>query len=736
MNLSGFPKWEFNPATRAGASTITDDLDGERPKDGFASIGLPAEAGWYVSAALYWIAGLSVVLIDQLAPRGSIDPVIGVLGTLALAASPLMLLGARFAPTARWGTPVRIFVPSILFVVGSFVIGDAINALVLFLLFPVLAVAYMHRPTVSIPYCSLSLLMMAVLLLVRNPSDAGTVRIFVLTAVCAAVVSGLILMQHRLRQAAALNHGRSITDPLTGLVNLRGLRTRLDQEIQRSTRDSSGIVMFAIDLDDFKEVNDRFSYALGDAVLQAVAQALTEELEPGDLLVRRGGDEFAILTLEVPGRHLARFGDRIAGTIERTRRAICPAVNPRASITRVRRNPGEGADAFLRRVDDGLHSAKVDAHPERDGVFLESTDEHFAVQDEQRESRMLAGARRAQINVRGASHRGASDDLVFGWWIAAGTSAIAASIAAVIAASGLLEGAWTGLIAACVGGLALTAISCALAARSKAPRRFMHLAVASTLGLSLLCVAAAGPERFAMADLLVLPVPLAVILLGWRRALPYAVLASLGYAYFVIGSGKPFSVLVAALMIGVMTVLMALLARGDRMADEFSAQAEALSIVDPLTGAANLRGFDQRLQHEVARSDALGDELCLTMIDLVRFKDVNDLYSHSMGDALLIETTRAIESVVREDELVVRRGGDEFVVVCAPGVRSELDALSARLAEAILSARVRLTPEIIAGATIVNVFRHPGESAAELAERADEELRLAKARGGHRIAHR
>ena len=129
MNLSGFPKREFDPAARAGASTITDEQDNDGSKDGFDSIGLPAEAGWYVSAALYWIGGLSVVLIDQLAATGSIDPVIGVLGTVALAASPLMLLGARFAPTASWGTPVRIFIPSILFALGGFVIGDAINAL-------------------------------------------------------------------------------------------------------------------------------------------------------------------------------------------------------------------------------------------------------------------------------------------------------------------------------------------------------------------------------------------------------------------------------------------------------------------------------------------------------------------------------------------------------------------------------------------------------------------------------
>ena len=78
--------------------------------------------------------------------------------------------------------------------------------------------------------------------------------------------------------------------------------------------------MFAIDLDDFKEVNDRFSYELGDTVLQAVAHALTEEMEPGDLLVRRGGDEFAVLTIDTPDRDIARLRRRIAASIEHARR--------------------------------------------------------------------------------------------------------------------------------------------------------------------------------------------------------------------------------------------------------------------------------------------------------------------------------------------------------------------------------------------------------------------------------
>lgn len=727
MDLSSFLGRGNASAGHAGEPINSTESGKSATEDGFASIGLPAEAGWYVSATLYWIGGFAVVLIDQLSSTSSINPVIGVLGTFALAASPFMLLGARFAPDAAWGAPVRILVPSVFFAVGSLVVGDAINALALLFLFPLLAVAYMHKPSWSIPYCSAALVLMNVMLLVNDQSSDRIARAVILTGVSAAVVAGLILMQNRLRQAAAANHNRSITDPLTGLANLRGLRARLRQELQRSSRDQSEIVMFAIDLDDFKEVNDRFSYALGDAVLQAVAQALSEELEPGDLLARRGGDEFAILAIATPGRHMARFRDRIAASIERTRRAICPGVNPRASVTRVTHRNGESAEAFLRRVDEGLHDAKLDAHPERIGDDAETTGDHPEVNTDERATRMLDGARRAQLGLVGSRRRG-NDDVSLGWRMAAGTSLVLATLISVVVIPGLLPSARNAETLLCVLGLLAIAAASLAAAHAHVSRGWMHLPVTAMLALTILCIAAAGDARYALAELCILPVPLAVLLLGWRQAMPYAIIASASYSYIVVDSGEPFAALQAALMLGVLTVLTVLLARGDRLAGEFSAAAEAMSIVDPLTGAANLRGFDQRLEQEIARSDAMGDEVCLAMIDLDRFKVVNDRYSHSMGDALLIETTRAIESVVREDELVVRRGGDEFVVVCAPEVRIEMDALASRLSQAILSARVRLTPDIVAGATVVNVYREDGETADHFTERADEELRLAKQR--------
>lgn len=728
MRLSGSPR-DKTSAPRHDARSVAADpaLQQEPDSSGFTSIGLSPAAGWYSSAALYWIGGLSVILIDQFS-GGAVRPVIGVLGTLALASVPLLLLGAHYAPDAWWGVPLRILFPLLILFIGGFYVGAAISALVLLLLFPLLAVAYMHRPIIAVPYCTVSLVVMAGLLIHQDSSGPAVARAITLTGVMAALVAGLVYSQHRLRMAAAANHERSVTDPLTGLANLRGLRLRLQQELKRTAREHSEVVMYAIDLDDFKDVNENFSYALGDAVLQAVAQALNEEAEPGDLVARRGGDEFAVLALAVPGRHMARYGDRIAAAIERARRAICPAVNPRASVSRVTHQPGETPEAYMRRIDEGLHAAKIDAHPERAGSDLAPAIGHPEVGLEEHRARMLEGARRIRLAGRsGTSTRGTRME----WRISGNTALVIAALMAIVTASGLLAGVSLPIVAVCVAALLAAAAFCYSAGSRQSERKLMYAPLALMLAATIVGVAASGPDRWAMAELCVLPIPLAVTLFGGREAAAYAVAGSCGYAWFMIGSGEPYALLQVLAMLGIMSVLILMLRRGQQLAGEFSATAEAISVVDPLTGTGNLRGFHQRVEEEIARSDTTGSRPCITMIDLERFKSVNDRYSHTMGDALLIETARAIESVVREDELVVRRGGDEFAVVSSTSGEAEISALAQRIREAILAARIRLTPDLIAGATVVSVVHHHGESADDLLTRADDALQRAKS--GERI---
>jgi diguanylate cyclase len=101
---------------------------------------------------------------------------------------------------------------------------------------------------------------------------------------------------------------------------------------------------------------------------------------------------------------------------------------------------------------------------------------------------------------------------------------------------------------------------------------------------------------------------------------------------------------------------------------ELTHRAEALAIVaqhDPLTGLLNRRGFDARIGELVAASDADGSPLTVALIDIDRFKDINDVHSHPVGDVVLQAVAKMIRLHCRAADLAVRIGGDEFMIVFA-----------------------------------------------------------------------
>lgn len=100
------------------------------------------------------------------------------------------------------------------------------------------------------------------------------------------------------------------TDPLTGLVNRRGL----DEALERLT-DRRPFAFLAIDLDDLKATNDRWGHAAGDAAIASVASALKAVVRRGDTIARVGGDEFAVLMLDATMDGAERLSARIQTAI-------------------------------------------------------------------------------------------------------------------------------------------------------------------------------------------------------------------------------------------------------------------------------------------------------------------------------------------------------------------------------------------------------------------------------------
>jgi len=87
------------------------------------------------------------------------------------------------------------------------------------------------------------------------------------------------------------------------------------------------------------------------------------------------------------------------------------------------------------------------------------------------------------------------------------------------------------------------------------------------------------------------------------------------------------------------------------------------AIRDPLTGLYNRRYFNETLTKEVERSQRYGHNIAFIMIDVNRFKEINDTYSHQTGDEVLKEVANLLRANVREADTVVRYGGDEFLVM-------------------------------------------------------------------------
>lgn len=90
----------------------------------------------------------------------------------------------------------------------------------------------------------------------------------------------------------------SLTDELTGLYNRRGFLTLAEQQLRIARRQGRDLVLFFADLDEFKQVNDRFGHAAGDRSLKAVAGLLRGAVRDSDIVARLGGDEFTVLAVD------------------------------------------------------------------------------------------------------------------------------------------------------------------------------------------------------------------------------------------------------------------------------------------------------------------------------------------------------------------------------------------------------------------------------------------------------
>ncbi|PBB79917.1 bifunctional diguanylate cyclase/phosphodiesterase [Mesorhizobium sp. WSM3879] len=156
-----------------------------------------------------------------------------------------------------------------------------------------------------------------------------------------------------------------------------------------------------------------------------------------------------------------------------------------------------------------------------------------------------------------------------------------------------------------------------------------------------------------------------------------------------------------------------------------------LAHFDPLTGLANRRSFTSRLEAEIATASGKGGQLALMLLDLDRFKEVNDLFGHAAGDAVLQRVAQCASGVLRHGQMLARLGGDEFAII-APNLPDPQAA--GRIAEAVLSKlrqESQLSPggELVSASIGIALYPLDADEQAALVSHADTALYRAKAEG-------
>jgi diguanylate cyclase (GGDEF)-like protein len=173
--------------------------------------------------------------------------------------------------------------------------------------------------------------------------------------------------------------------------------------------------------------------------------------------------------------------------------------------------------------------------------------------------------------------------------------------------------------------------------------------------------------------------------------------------------------------------------------ERVAGQLEELATHDGLTGCLNRSTTDALLAHELQRGRRLGTPVAFVLLDLDRFKRINDRYGHRVGDAVLREFARTVRERLRESDVLGRTGGEEFGLVLpgtdASGAHRLVDDIrkAVQAAEVSTEAGERVRVTVSAGVAVAG----PAESdidAERLYGHADKALYAAKRSGRNRIA--
>ncbi len=165
--------------------------------------------------------------------------------------------------------------------------------------------------------------------------------------------------------------------------------------------------------------------------------------------------------------------------------------------------------------------------------------------------------------------------------------------------------------------------------------------------------------------------------------------------------------------------------------DDKNHALEILSVTDRLTGLANRRKLESSLQAELLRARRYDKEFSVIMLDIDRFKIINDTFGHQTGDAVLAQLAAILRDNARETDIVGRWGGEEFLIICPETSLLVVTALAERYRQEMERTDFGPVGQVTSSFGVTAI--QEGDNMQTLVRRADEALYRAKESGRNRV---
>ena len=211
----------------------------------------------------------------------------------------------------------------------------------------VAGVAFSFACYLSLSFVDGGFRMAAALQFLRNPANISALAFFVVTAVILS----------RLKTAYVRERSLSSHDYLTGVFNRREFFNLAEVERLRALRYGRAMTLVFIDLDNFKNVNDHFGHAAGDAMLSTVARTIKSCIRATDIIARLGGDEFILLLEETDSDNAHVIVSKLReGLNEQIAQSSCSVTASMGVVTFV--VPPASVDEMVRKADELMYASK------------------------------------------------------------------------------------------------------------------------------------------------------------------------------------------------------------------------------------------------------------------------------------------------------------------------------------------------------------------------------------------